>query len=94
MDAIQYFSTNVVGFQLETGEQRWYIIECYLTLDDTSTIESVIAALKECPQGSELLVAGDLNTNLDQPEGDWMEEDIAEALTASVLEDMSYHLLP
>ena len=36
------------------------------------TIESVVAALKERPRGLELLVMGDLNSNLDKP-------DVAEA---------------
>ena len=67
VEDIQQFSPNVFGFQLTMGEQQWCIIGCYLDPDDTSTIESVIAALKERPQGSELLVAGDLNENLDQP---------------------------
>ena len=44
---------------------------CYLSPDNTSTIESVIAALKERPIGAELLVAGDFNANLVDPEGDW-----------------------
>ena len=42
--------------------------------NDTSTIESVVAELKECPQGADLMVAGDLNFNLAEPEGDWRED--------------------
>ena len=41
----------------------------YLAPDDTSTIESVLAALKERPRGAELLVAGDFNVKLSEPEG-------------------------
>ena len=62
---IQKFGENVVIFQLATRWQQWYIIRCFLVLDDTSKVESVIAALKERPQGLELLLAGDFNTNLD-----------------------------
>ena len=43
---------------------------CYLAPDDTLTIESVVAALKERPVGAKLLVAGDFNANLAEPEGD------------------------
>ena len=50
--------------QLTTGAQWWYIIGCYLAPDNTSTIESVVAALKERPRGAALLVAGYLNTML------------------------------
>ena len=85
VEAIQKFVLNVVVFQLETGEQRWYIIRCYLTPDNTSTIESVIAALKNRPRGSDLLVAADLNANLDKQEGYWREEEIMSALTAAGL---------
>ena len=74
MEAIQKFEPNVVRLQLETGGRQRYIIGCYLSSDDTSTVESVVAALKECPQGSELLVAGDFNANIDHPEGDCREE--------------------
>ena len=56
-----------MSFQLATGARRWYIIGSYLAPDDTSTIESVVAALKERPKGTALVVAGDLNTALDDP---------------------------
>ena len=55
---------NVVGFQLATGAHCSYITGCYFAPDDTLSIESVVAALKERPQGNALLVAGDLNTTL------------------------------
>ena len=49
VEAVRKFGPNVVRFQLATGARRWYIIGCYLAPDDTSTIESVVAALKERP---------------------------------------------
>ena len=55
---------------MATGEWRWCIIRCYISRNDASTIDSVVTALKECPRGSKLLVAGDLNVNLEDPEGD------------------------
>ena len=70
VEAVQKFGPNVVGFQLATGERRWYIVGCYLAPDDTWTIESVVAALKELPRGAELLVVGDFNAKLAEPEGD------------------------
>ena len=57
------------------------------------TIESVIAALKELPQGTELLVAGDFNVKLSEPEGNRRGEDITVALVTEGLEDMSAHVL-
>ena len=85
---------NVVGFQLATGKRRWYIVEFYLAHDDTLTIESVVAALKERPRGAELVVAGDLTAKLLEPEGDRRGEDIAAAPATEYLEDMLAHLLP
>ena len=74
VEAVQHFGTNAVGFQMATGDQRWYIVGCYLAPNNPFIIESVVAALKERPRGAKLLVAGDLNVNLADPEGDWREE--------------------
>ena len=80
VEAVQQFGPNIVGFQLATGERRWYIVGCYIAPNDTSTIESVVAALKERPRGAELLVEGDFNFSLSEPEGDWKGEDIAASM--------------
>ena len=53
LESVQKFGPNVVGFHLVTGARRWYIVGCYLAPDDTLTIESVVAALKERPRGPE-----------------------------------------
>ena len=90
---MQKFGPNVIRFQLETGERRWYIVGCYLAPDDTLTIERVVDALRERPKGAELLVTGDLNMNLVAPEGDRREEDIASTTTTEGLEDMAPHFL-
>ena len=94
VEAVRQFGPNVMSFQLETGARRWYIIRCYLTPDESSTIESVVAALKERPRGTTLVVAGDLNTALDDPENNWIGMEIAAAITEAGLEDTKAHLLP
>ena len=94
VEAVQKFGPNVVGFQLATGERRWYIVGCYLAPDDTSTIERVVEAIRERPKGAELLVAGDLNVNLAYTEGDRRGEDITTTITTEGLEDMAPHFLP
>ena len=43
---------------------------CYLAPDDTLTIERVVEVLKELTKGSKLLVVGDMNANLADPEQD------------------------
>ena len=67
---------------------------CYLAPDDTSTIESVVAVIKERPRGAKLLVAGDFNVNLVEPEGDHRGADITASMETERLEDMSAHFLP
>ena len=67
---------------------------CYLDPDKTRTIESVVDALKERSRGAELLVTGDFNVKLSEPEGDRRREDIAAALATEGLEDMSAQFLP
>ena len=94
MEAVHQFLLNVVGFQLAVGERRWYIMGCYLSSNKNLTIESVVAALKERPRGAELIVEGDLNAKLLEPEGDQRGEDIASALATEGLEDILAHFLP
>ena len=94
MEAVRQFGPNIVRFQLATGAQWWYIIGFNLAPDDTSTIESVVAALKERPKGTVLVLAVDLNTALDNPEKDRRGTEITAALTEAGLEDMTAHFLP
>ena len=94
VEAVRQFGPNVVGFQLATGARRWYIIGCYLAPNDTSTIDIIVAALKERPRGTALLVVGDLNTTLTDPENDRRRTEISAALTEAGLKDMAAHFLP
>ena len=57
-------------------------------------IESVITVLKERPQGAKLLLEGNFNADLAQPEEAEQDKEIVVALTAAGLEDMSEHFLP
>ena len=50
VEAVHKFRPNVVGFHMSMGEQRWYIVGCYLAPKYTLTIESVVAAPKEQPR--------------------------------------------
>ena len=93
MDAVRQYGPNIMSFGLATGARRWYIIRCYLAPDNTSTIESVVAALKDRPKGTALVVAGDLNTELEDPENDRRGMEIAAAMTAAGMEDMTEHFL-
>ena len=94
VEAVRQFGPNVIGFQMATGAHRCYIIGCYLAPDKTSTIESVVAVLKDWPRGTSLLVVGDLNTKLTEPENDRRGTDITTALTEEGSEVMATHFLP
>ena len=91
--SVRQFGPNIIGFQLAMGARRSYIIGCYLAPNDTSTIESVVAALKEWPQGTTLIVEKDLNTTLSDPENDRRGTELVAALTEVGLEDMVAHFL-
>ena len=60
--------------------------------NDTLSVESVVAALKERLRGAEMLVAGDLNVKISGLEGDRRGEEVMAALTTERLEDMLYHI--
>ena len=85
VEAVQTFVPNIVSFQMATGARRWYIVGCCLTPDNTLTIESVVAELKDLSMGAKLLVAGDFNANIVEPEGDRRGEDIAAAMATEGL---------
>ena len=67
---------------------------CYIAPDDAQTIDRVVKALKDQPQGTALVVAGDLNTDLGEMDGDRRGTEISAALTEAGLEDMADHFLP
>ena len=67
MEAFRQYGPNVMSFELATGARQWYIIGCYLAPDNTLRIERVIAALKDRPKGTALVVVWDLNTALEDP---------------------------
>ena len=94
VEDVRQFGPNVLSFHLAMGERRWYIIGCYLAPEDTSTIERVVAALKERSKGTKLVVVGDLNTVLDEPENNWRGTVIVAEMIEAGVEDMTAHFLP
>ena len=86
MAVLQLCGANVVSFQLVLGGHQCYTAGCYLDPDDTSTIEDIVAAIRQCPQGAALLVVGDFNTNLADPEGQARDKEISLAMVVVVIE--------
>ena len=61
---------------------------CCIAPNFSSTIEDAIATIIRWTRGSKLLVAGNFNAGLDDPEGTTCVEDIAAARAAAGLEDV------
>ena len=55
---------NFVSFHLVTGGRWWHIVGLYISPRYASTIEDVLASIRDRPYWSETLVAGNLNANL------------------------------
>ena len=85
---------NVARFHLTLGGGRsWFVMGCYLAPDEASSIERVVGSICQCPQETALLVAGDFNANLVEPEGKVREEVIYAVVAMAGLEDMCRTLL-
>ena len=94
MEAVENFGPNVLGFQLATGERRWYIVGAYIAPEDEETMERVVAAIGKKPRGAELMVAGDFNADIATPEGNRRAENIVTDIVTAGLEDMAQHFMP
>ena len=61
VEVLQTYRTNVISFQLALGNRWRYIVGCYLTPYNASTIEDVVAAIGKQPEGVTLLVVVNFN---------------------------------
>ena len=71
-------SPNIVTFQVEMGDVRFYVIGVYIPPDCRTGVDDLRRAWDACPQGCKPVVLGDLNINFgyprDEREGDLLEE--------------------
>ena len=81
VEAVREYGPNVLSFNVATGARGWYIIGCYLAPDNADTIERVVTALGDRPKGTALIVAGDLNRDLEDSESNKRGSEIAAAMT-------------
>ena len=72
-------TSNLLTFQLVTGNERFYCMGIYIPPTDTMGVEALRAAWEACPEGCIPLVLGDLNINFSQPR-DEREEVIRDLL--------------
>jgi hypothetical protein len=80
----------MLSFQLVSGATRWYIVGCYIPLNDLTTLTHIEQAWQACPRGCLPILLGNLNIDLATPR-DECDETIAEQVDAMALVDMSSH---
>ena len=83
IEELRLHGPNVIIFHLVAWRQRWHVVGCYISPSNASTIEDVSAAIRDENYGTELLLVGNLNANLADPEGIPQAEAIADKLAAA-----------
>ena len=73
-------AANVITFQMVTAAVRWYVVGCYISPSDPSTLDGIRGAVQHMPEGRQHLVLGGLNANLsvEHNERDAAVEDFVE----------------
>ena len=87
VEAIHQFSANVIARQLATGDRCLYIIGCYLLPGDGATIRDVEAAMSEQPRGTDLIITGNLNVDLEGMGEQGRDKDILVVVATARMED-------
>ena len=62
--------------------------------DNALNIDAVTTYSSQWPNDSDLVVAGDFNSDLEAPEGNAQCEEIAADITTAGVEDTSAHFIP
>ena len=85
----QQHGPNVFIYHLVKGERRWFVEGQYLALNDASSIKRAVGDTEKHPCGVTLMVVGDLNSDIAEPEGNKRNGAIIAALSDTGMEDMS-----
>ena len=64
VEAVRVRTPNVMTFQLVTGDDRYFVVGCYIPPGDLEGVHDVRATWEDIPNGCKPLPIGDLNTNL------------------------------
>ena len=86
--------TNVAILQMVYDGRLWFVLGCYLAQDNASMIEIIKLAINQIPSGTAIILDSGFNSELDSPEGNLREEDIAVVMTTTDLKDMVTHFPP
>jgi hypothetical protein len=69
VESVKHFGSDVISFQLATGQKRYSCVGGYIPPKDEPIIESIGKAFDSLPKGPRILL-GDLNVNLNNPRND------------------------
>ena len=86
-------SPNFISFHLVMVRWRWHVVGCCISPRDASPIEGVAVSIRDQPYGDDLLVVGNLNSNIAEPEGTPWGGAIVDELAAAGLKDMVLRFL-
>ena len=89
----QPWSGCLTRYQVASVGKLWFIVGCYLSHDDAATTNCIFMAIGHNPCGADILVAGYINTNLAETEGNSCGADIVVSIVTAGLEYMSTHFL-
>ena len=70
------------------------MVGCFVALSNTNTIKKITRAIKQCPNGADMLVVEDMNIEIDDPKVNERDDTIAASQATSGMEDISEKLLP
>ena len=82
-----------MSFLLTPRAKRWYVVGAYIPPKDVPNAHCMEQALKAAPKGLEMILMGNLNVRLRDP-NDKHEEELATALADRGLFSITYHAMP
>ena len=92
--AFRLHGKNLPIFQLVSGSRIWFIVGCYLSLEDTLTTDHIVVNIDHRPRRAALLVTRKFNAELVAPKENLRREEIAAEIATANLKEMSANFIP
>ncbi len=64
VEETRIWGPNVISLHLMMGPTRFFVVGCYIPLNNLEALACVDKAWRECPKGANPILVGDLNVNL------------------------------